>query len=249
MLFGQIFNKRCSICGRILNKRPKSPEDVCCRICGSTWRAQAICRAILSGLGYPEDANIRFIDSDMSRVGLGISDDWRLARALSPLFAYTNSFLHKFPMIDICSPPQEAMEKFEFISCSDVLEHTPPPRKSALEGLFQMLKPGGFVVVSVPLRKGFQFAEFYPELTTLNIEKDSVSWVDGDGRDHVDQRPEFLGGEGLTLAFRQWTELKLIEELRGVGFSEVISRPMPLYLDSERTICVIIARKRQNQSQ
>jgi hypothetical protein len=246
MLFGQIFNNRCSICGRILIKKPKSPEDVCCRICGCTWRAQAICRAILSGLGYPEDANIRFIDSDMSRVGLGISDDWRLARAISPLFAYTNSFLHKFPVIDICFPPQEAVGKFEFISCSDVLEHTPPPRKSALEGLFQMLKPGGFVVVSVPLRRGFQFAEFYPELTTWNIEKDSVHWVDGDGRDHVEQHPEFHGGDGLTLAFRQWTEAKLIEELRAVGFSEVISRPIPLHLDSERTTCVMIARKRQD---
>ena len=239
----RLFKNRCSICGRILLTKPVSSEVVCCRFCGSTWRAQAICRAILCGLGYPEDANIRFIENDMSRVGLGISDDWRLARALSPLFAYTNSFLHQFPVVDVCSPPQEAIGQFEFISCSDVLEHTPPPRNAALLGLFQMLKPSGFAVVSVPLRRGFEFTEFYPGLTRWKIEKDSIYWVDGNGHESIDHDPEFHGGQGLTLAFRQWTEEKLIEDLKAVGFSEIVSRPIPPQFNFERTICIVIARK------
>ena len=187
--------------------------------------------------------NMRFIDTDLSRVGLGISDDWRLERALSPLFAYTNSFLHQFPVVDICSPPKETLEKFEFISCSDVLEHIPPPRSAALIGLYQMLKPAGFAVISVPLRRGFQFAEFYPELSTWRNENGFIHWVDKDGNEHVDHDPEFHGGQGLTLAFRQWTEEKLIEELKAVGFSEITSRPVPSSLGLERTICVVIARK------
>ena len=235
--------QRCAICGAAHKSKPVSTEEIGCESCSSTWRAQAICRAILCGLGYPEDANIRFINNDLSRVGLGISDDWRLARALSPLFAYTNSFLHQFPVVDICSPPQQAIGKFEFISCSDVLEHTPPPRSAALMGLYQMLKPTGFTVISVPLRKGFQFAEFYPELTTWRHENDSVNWVDKDGHEHVDRDPEFHGGEGLTVAFRQWTEEKLIEELKAVGFSEIISRPIPSQFNFGRTICIVIARK------
>jgi len=235
--------KRCAICGASPKSKPISTEEVGCESCGSTWRAQQICRAVLAGLGYPDQINILTINSDMSRVGLGISDDWRLARALSPLFAYTNSFLHQFPVVDICSPPQEAIGKFEFISCSDVLEHTPPPRNAALMGLYQMLKPTGFAVVSVPLIRGLQFAEFYPELSTWKTENDFVHWVDQDGHEHIDQHPEFHGGEGLTLAFRQWTEEKLIEELKAVGFSEVISRPIPPNLCSEQTICIVIARK------
>jgi len=235
--------KRCAICGASPKSKPISTEEVGCESCGSTWRAHQICRAVLAGLGYPEEIDIRAINPDMSRVGLGISDDWRLARALSPLFAYTNSFLHQFPVVDICSPPQEAIGKFEFISCSDVLEHTPPPRNAALMGLYQMLKPTGFAVVSVPLIRGLQFAEFYPELSTWKTENDFVHWVDQDGHEHIDQHPEFHGGEGLTLAFRQWTEEKLIEELKAVGFSEVISRPIPPNLCSEQTICIVIARK------
>ena len=243
MLLGRLFKNRCSICGRILLITPVNSEVVCCRFCGSTWRAQEICRAVLTGLAYSEQIDIRAINPDMSRVGLGISDDWRLARALSPLFAYTNSFLHQFPVVDICSPPQEAIGQFEFISCSDVLEHTPPPRNAALMGLHQMLKQTGFAVISVPLIRGLQFAEFYPELITWKTENDFVHWVDQDGHEHIDQHPEFHGGEGLTLAFRQWTEEKLIEELKAVGFSEIISRPIPAFFGLEQTICVLIARK------
>ena len=202
-----------------------------------------MCSAVLAGLCYADELNIRDINSDMSRVGIGISDDWRLSRALSPLFAYTNSFLHQFPVVDICSPPQETIGKFEFISCSDVLEHTPPPRNAALMGLFQMLKPAGFAVISVPLRRGVQFAEFYPGLTSWREVNNSIQWADEIGQEHIDHHPEFHGGEGLTLAFRQWTEEKLIEELKGVGFSEIISRPIQPYLNLEQTICVVIARK------
>lgn len=106
-----------------------------------------------------------------------------------------------------------------------------------------MLKPAGFAVISVPLRRGFEFAEFYPGLTKWRTENDSIHWVDENGLESIDSQPEFHGGEGLTLAFRQWTEEKLIEELNTAGFSEIISRPIPLYLGLELTICVVIARK------
>ena len=235
--------KRCAICGAFPKSKPISTEEIGCELCGSTWRAQEICSAVLVGLGYPDQINIRDINPDLSRVGLGISDDWRLASIFSPLFAYTNSFLHQFPLVDICSPPPEVLGKFEFISCSDVLEHTPPPRNAALVGLFQMLKPAGFAVISVPLRRGFEFAEFYPGLTKWRTENDSIHWVDENGLESIDSQPEFHGGEGLTLAFRQWTEEKLIEELKAVGFSEIISRPIPPFFGLEQTICVVIAHK------
>ena len=235
--------EHCAICGATPKSQPISTEELGCEFCGSTWRAQEMCSAVLAGLCYADELNIRDINSDMSRVGIGISDDWRLSRALSPLFAYTNSFLHQFPVVDICSPPQETIGKFEFISCSDVLEHTPPPRNAALMGLFQMLKPAGFAVISVPLRRGIQFAEFYPGLTSWREENNSIHWLDEIGQEYFDHHPEFHGGEGLTLAFRQWTEEKLIEELKAVGFSEIISRPIQSFLNLEQTICVVIARK------
>jgi hypothetical protein len=233
----------CSICGYRSMAKPNYIEDVACKICKCTCRAQIICRSVLTGLGYPTDSNIQRIEKDLSRVGLGISDDSMIAGALSPLFTYTNSYLHRFPIVDLCSPPPESIGYFEFISCSDVLEHTPPPRMAPLAGLFQMLKPGGFAVISVPIRRGFEFKEFYANLNHWFIENDCLYWTDSDGQKHTDHKPEFHGGEGLTLAFRQWTEVKLVDDLRAVGFSETIKMTIPPELDLDRSICVMIARK------
>ena len=49
--------------------------------------------------------------------------------------------------------------------------------------------------------------------------------------------------ELLTQIYSSVFEEKLIEELKGVGFSEIISRPIQPYLNLEQTICVVIARK------
>lgn len=247
MFFAKLVEKLgfcyCSICGYRSLANPKSIEDISCKICKCTCRAQVICRAVLTGLGYPTDSNIQRIEKDLSRVGLGISDDSMIVGALSPLFAYTNSYLHKFPIVDLCSPPLECIGHFEFITCSDVLEHTPPPRMTPLAGLFQMLKPGGFAVISVPIRRGFEFKEFYPNLTNWLIENGCLNWTDGDGHRYIDQKPEFHGGEGLTLAFRQWTEKKLVEDLHAVGFSETIKITIPPEIDLDRSIYAVIARK------
>jgi len=134
---------RCSICDEIVKFVAASKEDVACNSCNATMRAQMIHKAVLQGLGYPLNVRRNSISPDMSRVGLGISDDWRLARALAFLFNYTNSYLHQFPNVDLCSPPPNCFEYFEFISCSDVLEHTPPPMDQPMRGLYSMLKPAG----------------------------------------------------------------------------------------------------------
>ncbi len=114
----------CPLCGEVTEKRPADREDVACQ-CGASWRAQSCMLAILEGLGYPPNIDPREIQTDFSRLGLGISDDFLLARRISNLFSYTNSFYHRFPILDVMNPPDSATNFFEFVSCSDVLEHTP----------------------------------------------------------------------------------------------------------------------------
>jgi hypothetical protein len=235
---------RCSICDEIVKFVAASTEDVACNSCNATMRAQMIHSAVLQGLGYPLNVRRNSISPDMSRVGLGISDDWRLARALAFLFNYTNSYLHQFPNVDLCSPPPNCFEYFEFISCSDVLEHTPPPMDQPMRGLYSMLKPGGFAVISVPLIRGSEYREFYPGLVKWDIRNDAVVWTDSEGGIHEDRSPEFHGGQGLTLAFRQWTEQMLIEKLKAVGFLDVVSLAIPEFQNHDRSICVLTARKR-----
>lgn len=233
----------CAFCGKAFKHTPASSEDVVCQTCNCTYRAHEVCLAILRGLGYSQNFVMQTISPDLSRVGLGISDDWRLARELGFLFTYTNSYLHQFPTVDLCSPPQDCLEYFEFISCSDVLEHTPPPIDRPINGLYRMLKPGGFAVISVPVIHGSGFMEFYPDLVDWELRNSSVFWTDSNDTQHVDHSPVFHGGHGLTLAFRQWTQERLIEELLQAGFIEIEAQPVIVQRGKREGICLLIARK------
>jgi SAM-dependent methyltransferase len=125
------------------------------------------------------------------------------------------------------NPPEEAFDFFEFVSCSDVLEHTPPPTTKALAGLLKILKPGGFVVVTVPCSGQVETNEYYPGLKDCFIKDNVLFWWDESGVQHRDENPEYHGGEGQTIAFRHWSRHSLIEECKKVGFSTVYS-PMNL---------------------
>ena len=198
---------------------------------------------VLLGLGYTENVNVNEINTDLSRTGLGIGDDWKLARMLSQKFAYTNSFLNRFPIVDLLNPPNSCFEYFEFITCSDVLEHTPPPRKKPIAGLFQMLKPGGFAVISVPTTKDVAYHEHYPDLVGWSVVDGAVHWNDLHDNSFVDVNPEFHGGEGLTLAFRQWSLDQLDEDLKDEGFSQLQYLPNLNFKYSTNDIVLVIARK------
>lgn len=160
---------RCLLCANGLCSDVSFTEDESCKFCGSTWRAQSVMRGVLQGLGYAEDVDINEISTDLSRTGLGIGDDWRLARMLSQKFAYTNSSLHKFPQVDLLDPPRSCIEQFEFVTCSDVLEHTPPPRTRPIQGVYQMLKPGGFTIITVPIKRNVSYKEYFPNLVSWDI--------------------------------------------------------------------------------
>lgn len=234
---------RCLLCTTGFCSEVLNTEEKYCESCNATWRAQAVMRGVLTGLGYPENVDINEISTDLSRIGLGIGDDWKLARMLSQKFAYTNSFLNKFPILDLLHPPSSCIEYFEFITCSDVLEHTQPPRKEPITGLFQMLKQGGFAVISVPTRENVAYQEYYPDLVGWSVVDGVVHWNDLQGNSFVDENPEFHGGDGLTLAFRQWSRDQLDEDLKSEGFSQLQFLPNLNFKYSRNDIELVIARK------
>lgn len=210
----------CTLCGSALRTTVESKESTACNNCQCTWRCEAVARAVLTALKYPLSETIRSISPDLSRVGLGISDDWRLATRLASRFDYTNSYLHRFPILDLADPPRECEGFFEFIVCSDVLEHT-QTRLPPMIGLRQMLRRGGFAVLSVPHNPGERDSEFYPSLTTYTASNGQVHWTDAFGRSHVDSSPEFHGGAGQTLVFRRFSRDQFMSDLRAAGFTRV----------------------------
>jgi len=202
--------------------------------------------AVLEGLGYPRDSDPRSVSANLSRVGIGISDNYKLAQRLSQLFQYTNTFFHQFPIVDVTAPPPSAIGAFEFVVCSDVLEHVPPPAEKALSGLRSVLRENGFTVVSVPCGGSSTSIEHYPGVTSWQLDSSGLTWTDERGFVHSDPNPELHGGEGQTLAFRTWSYTDLIDRLTNEGFSSVTVPsslpPMVNPPDDLRSLGLFIAR-------
>ena len=194
-----------------------------CPNCRSTWRVRTITMGVLLGLGLPLKPLVE-ATQDWSRRGLGCSDNACLAAALASRFDYTNTYFHRFPRLDLRDIPEELLGAVEFVSCSDVLEHIPPPVQPALIGLADILKPGGFAVISVPVADAGDTREYYPRMRTWDVVDGSVVWTDEDGIGHTDNSPEFHGGPGQTLAFRAWGELSMLSSLEASGFALI---PLP----------------------
>jgi len=195
-------------------------EAMLCRGCGSTWRARATALAVQQGLGYKIQP-FRSIDSDWSRIGIGVSDDVKLSSVLQAKFSYSNCFFDTFPFLDIRNVPMRARRSFEFVTCSDVLEHIDKGITKAFIGLRSLLHLNGFLVASVPVGKLEGHSEFYRDLSQFEIRDDKVHWSNSKGRNFVDSKPEFHGGRGQNLAFRQFSLNSFIDSLLSAGFTEI----------------------------
>jgi SAM-dependent methyltransferase len=179
--------------------------------------------ALLVGLRCPLEPLVGK-EPDWSRRGIGISDPMEIASILVTHLDYVNTWYDRFPKVDLTAVPEELHSSLEFVTCSEVLEHVPPPVDLALRGLADILRPGGVAVISVPRCPVSTTKELYPGLRELRVLYDRVIWVDGSGLTHLDSNPEFHHGEGQTLAFRHWNFEDLVARLRFMGFSP------PLYL-------------------
>ena len=193
-------------------------EASCCISCGSTWRARAVTLATITGLGY-EPTPLSRINSDWSRIGLGISDDINVSSRLSGKFFYSNSYFDTFPNLDLRKVPEVAKAKFEFVICSDVLEHIDTDLELAVSGLKNLLNENGFAVISVPVDGDHGHLEFYPGLISFSIKDDIVTWNDQNNMPHKDIDPEFHGGRGQNLAFRKFSDNTIEDLLLKCGFN------------------------------
>ena len=213
----------CILCGEenAALASPITKESSPCACCGGTWRDRALVLGLQVGLGH-EPVPMAELSPDWSRVGVGFDDSPLLFSRLPSRIIYTNTHLHRFPRLDLCDPPSEARDAFEFAICSEVLEHVEAPVDRAFSGLASLLKPRGFAVVSVPLGSNSKSIEYYPDMARYEIlENGDVCWEDSGGQRHLDSDPEYHGGTGLVLAFRIFGESDLRVCLERAGFAEI----------------------------
>lgn len=236
----------CTVCGATT-----APVSGLCGSCDATPRQRALALGVLRALKRRE-VSVQTCKMDKSREGLGITDWFGLAAILANRFAYTNSFLHKFPMLDISAPPAVAVGQFEFCTCSDVLEHVLPPVSKAFAGLFALLKPGGAAIVSVPTTEQVSgIYEKYPNLYEFRtVENRDGSYrlvnITRDGTVETFHRPNFHGGPGTTLEMRCFSWDGFLTALRDAGFVGIESiETVPEHGIPGRPLSgnVVIARK------
>jgi hypothetical protein len=138
---------QCNICGALCHT-PLSAlwrELPSCPSCQSTVRFRAIVHLLSMELfgkslildDFPVDKAIR---------GAGLSDWEGYADRLAQKLEYTNTFYHQAPKLDITNidPAQEGT--LDFLICTEVFEHVPPPVSTAFANAWRLLKPSGVLI-------------------------------------------------------------------------------------------------------
>jgi len=171
-----------------------------------TWcRARAVIMLLLRAMDLSPVLPFNAVNKSIK--GLGISDDPRYARALAQKFDYTNTFYHKSPRLDVMQNAAEHEGRYDFILCSDILEHVIGDWRVAIVNLISYLKPEGVFIFSVPCsNQAENTVEHYPGAIDYKV----VGTIDGpgalikysDGSEILAKQPTFHGGPGNTLEMR-----------------------------------------------
>ncbi len=242
---------QCNVCGTH-NLAPMSQigrETASCRTCRSTvrWRTMVY---LLSLALHQRGIPLPDFPADPSVAGVGLSDWGGYADPLASKYRYRNTFFHSEPKLDITDPPDSMRGSLDFVISSDVFEHVLPPVSKAFVGAFNILKPGGHLILSVPSSPDCGTHEHYPQARAYSaVEVSGEIYVvvrNQDGTCIVDQKPTFHGGPGDVLEMRWFGDNDLLDELTRAGFADirVCTDPVPAFgLYFERYGRPILARK------
>ena len=157
--------------------------------------------------------------------GVGLSDPPELASPLAAKFDYLNTFYHQSPRLDIAQPAESELGRYDFVVSSEVMEHVPAPVDQAFANLCRLLKPDGFLLLTVPYRLGAGVDEHFPDLHEYALASPGGRTVlvnrRRDGSVEVFENLCFHGGDGSTLEMRVFSEPALKQLLLDAGFSDV----------------------------
>ena len=226
---------RCNICGAT-NECP--PEEIgretrSCS-CGSTARWRAVVHVLSTELfgtsltldDFPTRKDVR---------GLGLSDSRLYAEPLARKFSYVNTFLDEAPKLDITAADPALDDVYDFVIASDVFEHVPPPVERAFANVRRILKPSGFLVLTVPYTEEGATVEHFPALHRFEFLERSglvvLRNVRSDGTVEEFDDLVFHDGPGLTLEMRRFAKPGLVAGLHAAGFADVefLSEPFLPY--------------------
>jgi SAM-dependent methyltransferase len=196
-----------------------------CAGCGSTVRMRSVIRCLSLAL-FGRSVRLSDLAADQSIRGTGLSDWVGYAGRLAGLFDYTNTSYNAEPRLDITDPPAHLLGTLDFMIASDVFEHVAPPVDRAFAGAFNLLKPGGILVFTVPYSKDGETIEHFPDLNDFAVLEFGPDCYlinrRRDGEYEVFDDIVFHGGVGQTLEMRIFSEADVVRSLRRSGFEGVV---------------------------
>jgi SAM-dependent methyltransferase len=217
---------RCNICGRSNSTALAAlqREQPSCAQCGSTVRARAMVHLLTSEL-LGHGVALADLPSRVDLCGIGLSDAEAYALPLARKFAYTNTYFHAEPMLDIANVAPEKCACYDFIIASDVFEHIAPPVARAFSNARRLLKRGGVFIFSVPFSLEADTVEHFPELHDYRLIESPEGWrLENrtiDGRCQTFTNLVFHGGSGTTLEMRLFSRAALEREFAAAGFARM----------------------------
>ena len=216
----------CNICGKHVRADAASfgRESPNCEACHSTIRYRSLIHNLSLALfgksivlaNFPTNRRIR---------GVGMSDWDGLALPLAQKLDYTRTYYDKEPQLDLKNLAAGQRGCYDFVLCSEVLEHVEPPVGPAFQGLADLLKPSGVLLLTVPYQINTGTIEHFPNLHQYSVSRIGDSYVlvnrTRDGDYEIFDKLTFHGGIGATLEMRIFGEPDLMKNLREAGFEEV----------------------------
>ena len=223
----------CNICGRnnavSLCTLPR--DERTCLGCGSTLRQRSLISALSRKLFDGKSINLDAWTNIPTIRFKGISDADLISNALSQKLDYQNTFYHQAPFLDITAPGAADLSSCDVLICSDVLEHVSPPVQRAFDGMRKVIRPDGFLLLTVPCNASNRTTEHFPNLNDYRIHEHdgrrSLINRTKDGETEQFDNLIFHGGPGETLELRHFALHDLEQHLLEAGFStiEVFAQP------------------------
>jgi len=216
---------QCNICGRNVQSPAAAlhRETPSCPQCGSSVRLRAIVH-ILSTELFGQSMLLRDLPEDRNVRGVGLSDWAGYTDVLARKFNYTNTFYHQSPRLDIMAIDPAMAGTLDFLICTEVFEHVPPPVSRAFQNARRLLKPTGVMIFSTPYGLQDETWEHFPELHQYELVKRDTGTVlvntTADGRRQEFRNLIFHGGPGATLEMRMASLNGLRREFASAGFAE-----------------------------
>lgn len=214
----------CNICGtaNTLDDIPWEPST--CAGCRSNVRMRALIYLLSLEL-YGQALPLPLFPKNQEVRGFGLSDG-PYAVPLAKTFDYTNTFYDREPYFDMTASHPEQYGTYDFILSSDVFEHVAPPVERAFDEACRLLKPNGFLCITVPSTPAdVETHEYYPDLHEFGVAEVGGERILVNRKKNrtleIHKNPEFHGGIGLTLVMRLFSQRDLARQLRACGFSEV----------------------------